>query len=73
MKKSLKKMKLSRETVRQLNGPGLGWVVGVGFTQFGFECTNESGFCVSLTCRDFCGSETSVGANACVCESVKNC
>jgi hypothetical protein len=84
MKKSLKKLKLSRETVRQqLNGPGLRWAVGAGITQPGFgDCTNNttqtsgncpSGFCGSVTCGDYCGSDTSVGANACICESAKNC
>jgi hypothetical protein len=81
MKKSLKKLKLSRETVRQLNGPGLRWAAGGVILTIG-DCPNDttqtsgncpSGFCGTVTCGDYCGSDTSIGANACICDSAKTC
>jgi hypothetical protein len=82
MKKNLKKLKLSKETVRQLNGPRMRWAVGAGVTDAGFgDCTNNttqtsdncpSGFCGSLTCG-YCGGETSNGPFACICDSAKPC
>lgn len=68
MKKSMKKLKLSRETVRQLSGPEVQWAVGgAGITEAGFtDCTNNTTqtsancpsahFCGSATCGDTCGS-----------------
>jgi hypothetical protein len=68
MKKSMKKkLKLSRETVRQLGGQEVRWAVGGGITDAGFtDCTNDTTqtsancpsahFCGSATCGDTCGS-----------------
>ena len=80
MKKSPKKLRLSRETVLHLNQGGLrrvvgGYVTGPGFT----ECTNnagtETGYCASATCFPqasvpfgSCACQTSVGDNACICD-----
>lgn len=82
MKKNLKKLRLSKETVRQLNGPRMRWAVGAGITDPGFgDCTNDttqtsgncpSGFCGTLTCG-LCNNETSNGPFACICDSAQTC
>ena len=61
MKKSIKKLKLCRETVRQLGGAEMGRVAGA----------NTGGF---FTCLDqTCGCDTSNGPVRCKCDTVIQC
>ena len=68
MKKSLKKLKLTRETIHQLNGPGMRWVAGGSITQAGFtDCTNDTTTSVAPT--NGCGSQPTGFAGSCACET----
>jgi hypothetical protein len=77
MKKNLKKLKLSRETVRHLSGPTMPWVVGAGsYTDPGITtCSRDdtqtsgycpSAFCGSVSCMESCICDQSNGLYACV-------
>ncbi len=76
MKKSVKKLTLCRETLRQLSGPGLRGVAGGYVTDAGFggDCTNKtsqqnncgSAFCGSVSCDVSCICDTSNGLINCI-------
>lgn len=72
MKKSLKKLRLSRETVRNLGGPEMLRAMG-GTVTFGWDCGNNTtqtsatcptaAFCGTASCAGTC--DNSNGADAC--------
>jgi hypothetical protein len=77
LKKNVKRLKLNRETIHQLNGPGMRWVAGGYITDPGFgDCTNDTTTSVPPTSgcgpqitgtAGSCGCETSNGPYACIC------
>ena len=79
MKRRVKKLTLSRETVRHLDNTQLRRAAGAYITDPGFTtCHNGdetgtsancgSAFCGSASCGDTCACETSVGIYACICQ-----
>ncbi len=50
MKKTTKKLALSRETLRRLDGDKLASVNGGGFTSIGKNCGPKSDLCTNYSC-----------------------
>jgi hypothetical protein len=75
MKKQIKKLKLSRETVRRLSGPETRQAKG-GIMTIGWDCTNNTtqttgncptvNFCGTASCGDSCLCDNSQGEYICI-------